>query len=226
MSVLTACPNRKNQRGVVLVIALIALVALSLAGIAMMRSVDAGNLISGNMSFKQASVVMSDFAMNRAMAHITGGVITDRNNNFSTYYFATPRPLDQFGVPDVLSSDIPPPPLPFQRVPSCLRLDPTNPSNTSITPNATTFWILDGNNNNTGFCASFVIERMCSSAGVTKPPKTDYCVLSSSGGLSAGGGLGTGEKLKSQESPYYRITIRTEGPSNTQSYVQGFLSTP
>jgi len=219
MRVLTAYPNQKNQRGVVLVIALIALVALSLAGIAMMRSVDAGNLISGNMSFKQASVVMSDFAMNRAMAHVSGVVVgTSRFSNFPVaqpYYFASYQQADALGRPLALVNQQ-----------SCLRLDRNDPNNTSVNPNATTFWILDGNNNNTGFCASIFIERMCSNAVEGKAPDYNYCVLSTSGGQSGGGGVGPGEKLKSQESPYYRITIRTEGAANTQSYVQGFFSTP
>jgi len=52
-----------KQRGVVLFIALIVLVAMSLAGIGMMRSVDTGNLIAGNLAFKQATLNASDLGI-------------------------------------------------------------------------------------------------------------------------------------------------------------------
>jgi type IV pilus assembly protein PilX len=50
----------RSQRGVVLLIALIMLVAMTLAGIGMMRSVDTGSVIAGNLAFKQATLNASD----------------------------------------------------------------------------------------------------------------------------------------------------------------------
>ena len=44
-------PSRRKQSGVVLFISLIILVAMSLAGIALIRSVDTSNLIAGNLAF-------------------------------------------------------------------------------------------------------------------------------------------------------------------------------
>jgi type IV pilus assembly protein PilX len=66
-----ACRNK--QQGVVLVIALIALVAISLAGVALMRTVDTGNVISGNIAFNEAVIQMADSAAEQAY--------TDINNN-------------------------------------------------------------------------------------------------------------------------------------------------
>src|SRR6185295_17298658 len=54
---------RNAQRGVVLFIALIVLVAMTLAGIAMMRSVDTNNLIAGNLAFKNAASSAGDAAI-------------------------------------------------------------------------------------------------------------------------------------------------------------------
>jgi len=51
-------PSR--ARGAVLFIALIVLVAMTLAGIAIMRSVDTATLIAGNLAFKQGTVQSSD----------------------------------------------------------------------------------------------------------------------------------------------------------------------
>jgi Tfp pilus assembly protein PilX len=53
-----------SQRGVVLLIALIILVAMTLAGIGMMRSIDTGSVIAGNMAFKQATLNASDAGTN------------------------------------------------------------------------------------------------------------------------------------------------------------------
>lgn len=48
------------QRGVVLLIALIVLVAMTLAGIGMMRSIDTTTLIAGNVAFKQTTIQAGD----------------------------------------------------------------------------------------------------------------------------------------------------------------------
>ncbi len=53
-----------RQRGAVLLIALIVLVAMTLAGIAMMRSVDTGILVSGNMAFRQSATLAADAGIN------------------------------------------------------------------------------------------------------------------------------------------------------------------
>ena len=46
----------RRQRGVVLFVALIGMVVLSLAAVALLRSVDSGTSIAGNLAFKQASI--------------------------------------------------------------------------------------------------------------------------------------------------------------------------
>lgn len=48
------------QRGAVLFIALIVLVAMTLAGIAVMRSVDANNMIAGNLALRNAATSAGD----------------------------------------------------------------------------------------------------------------------------------------------------------------------
>lgn len=49
-----------RQRGVTLFIALIVLVAMTLAGIGMMRSVDTGTIVAGNIGFRQSAVNAAD----------------------------------------------------------------------------------------------------------------------------------------------------------------------
>ena len=63
--------QRVRQRGVVLFISLIVLVAMSLAGIAAWRSVSTGLLIAGNMAFQQGATLSADRGIEAARAWLT-----------------------------------------------------------------------------------------------------------------------------------------------------------
>jgi type IV pilus assembly protein PilX len=68
--------KRGQQRGVVLFVALIVLVAMSLAGISMMRSVDAGNKIAGNLAQRQSATNAAEFAFEQAMVQVAQLAVT------------------------------------------------------------------------------------------------------------------------------------------------------
>ena len=80
---------RSAQRGVVLFIALIVLVAMTLAGLAMMRSVDTNNLIAGNLAFKNAAVSAGDAAVEAArtwvMTKTPGQLEADQAGYFANW---------------------------------------------------------------------------------------------------------------------------------------------
>jgi len=59
---------RSRQQGVVLFIALIVLVAMSLAGVAMWRSIGTGVLIAGNIAIQRGAVTSSDAGIEAARA--------------------------------------------------------------------------------------------------------------------------------------------------------------
>ena len=61
-----AFPARQN--GVVLVISLIILVALTIAGLALVRSVDTTNVIAGNLAFQQAAVAAGEAGTEAAIS--------------------------------------------------------------------------------------------------------------------------------------------------------------
>lgn len=68
-----ACiPGRASriQRGASLLIALIALIIVSLAGLGLIRSVDTASLISGNYAFKSSTQSMTDLAVEEARAYL------------------------------------------------------------------------------------------------------------------------------------------------------------
>jgi Tfp pilus assembly protein PilX len=83
-------PHR--QRGVVLLIALIVLVAMSLAGVALIRSADTTVVVAGNLAFSQSSVQAADRGIAAAAAWLeikNSGpdlAITDELNG----YFSSP----------------------------------------------------------------------------------------------------------------------------------------
>ncbi len=56
-----------HQRGVVLFIALIAMVVLSLAGVALIRAVDTSGSAAGNIAFREASVTAVNLAVEQAV---------------------------------------------------------------------------------------------------------------------------------------------------------------
>ncbi len=58
--------NRSQQRGVSLFIALVALTTMTLAGIALMRSMDTATLLAGNFAYRQATVQAAEIAIEDA----------------------------------------------------------------------------------------------------------------------------------------------------------------
>lgn len=71
-------PLKAAQQGIVLLVALIALVALSLSGIVLMRSVDTSNVISGNFAFNEATTQMAEVGINEAQSFIAGNLYSNK----------------------------------------------------------------------------------------------------------------------------------------------------
>lgn len=81
--------NRHKQEGVVLLIALIVLIAMSLAGVALNRSVDTAMGISGNLAFKQSTASGADRGIATAVQWIEAnhtGTILDYTNTGNGYF--------------------------------------------------------------------------------------------------------------------------------------------
>jgi Tfp pilus assembly protein PilX len=66
--------------------------------------------------------------------------------------------------------------------------------------------------------ARYVIERLCLVAGAAA---VDHCTLSPPSIEAARGAPPPGEPLRT---PYYRITVRVDGPAASATFVQGTLS--
>src|SRR5215831_14648045 len=57
----------RQQQGVVLFIALIAMIVMSLAGVALIRAVDTSGSAAGNIAFREASVTAVNYAIEQAV---------------------------------------------------------------------------------------------------------------------------------------------------------------
>ncbi|HOY70459.1 MAG TPA: hypothetical protein PL131_07420 [Methylotenera sp.] len=80
---------KNRQKGVVLFFSLIALVAMSLAAVALIRSVDTNSMISGNLGFKQSTMYSSDAGINTAMTWLNANPTLLNNNSAANGYFAS-----------------------------------------------------------------------------------------------------------------------------------------
>src|SRR5450432_280608 len=79
----------RRQGGVVLLIALIVLVAMTLAGIGMMRSIDAGTLVAGNIGFREAAVATADSGVEAARTWLIANVNSLNTDNAAMGYYST-----------------------------------------------------------------------------------------------------------------------------------------
>lgn len=82
-------PLPARQRGVVLIIALVVLVAMSLGGVAIMRSVDTSALIAGNIAFKQRTLAAADAGIETAIKWISDNRLNLNTDNAGAGYFSS-----------------------------------------------------------------------------------------------------------------------------------------
>lgn len=206
-----SCPGinpacMRKQRGVVLFIALISLVAMTLAAIALIRSVDTTTMIAGNLAFRQAATISADTGVEQAISWLNANNnATLNNDSASNGYYATGQDaLDLTG----------------NRTSST-----TDDFDWSTKSKLVTDSVGDPNTDASGNEVRYVIHRLCRLPGVHTDPAMG-CLLAS--GTSASGD--SMRSLRAEEvgltgvstlsGPYYRVTVRVQGPRNTISYVQ------
>jgi type IV pilus assembly protein PilX len=188
-------------RGAVLFIALIVLVAMTLAGIAIMRSVDTATLIAGNLAFKQGTMQSSDSGIEQAYQWLLANRPTLSSSNLGQGYnsgYATPIWTNPAawtsailaGPPDAAGNTVS---YQIHRMCNC---PDTLYNGTSPSCPAGNQCAMD---NPTG-------------AGAPPPP-------------AAGDSFAVGAPGYLQDPRvYYRITVRTQGPRNAVSYIQAMVA--
>lgn len=192
-----AAPSK--ARGAVLFIALIVLVAMTLAGIAIMRSVDTATLIAGNLAFKQGTVQSADNGIEVAYQWLLANRAALATTNTGQ------------GYTSALAS-------------------PTwnNPATWASS-------VTVGTDPNTGITISYLVHRMCNcpdiayngncASGVSNQCALDNPVTGAPPPPAQGDSFAIGSAGYLQDPRvYYRITVRSQGPRNTVSYVQAMVA--
>jgi len=196
-----------KQRGVVLFFALISLLAIMLAAVALIRSVDTSTMIAGNLAFKQAATNAGDAGTEAAMNWLA--TIQAANTAKNIYLDST----HAFNITDASRGY-------YSNADPALSLvaDATWNAITAV-PAAT-----DGSGNT----IRYVIQRACRNPNVVVT--TDNCLFSGAVQDTSGQNIplpqdicdGPGCPVAGQ-TPMIRITSRVKGPKNTVSYVQAFV---
>lgn len=193
------------QSGFVLVIALIVLVAMTLAAAAMVRTVDTSTLLARNISFKRDAVNRADFALEAAInqfrvgGSFPGGQNT-RNSAPLKNFSAVMLPTDSDGVPTVLKAN-----------PSSLTFTGGDLGEAGLTMIPSALLL--------NMKPVYLIERMCTVEGGAA--LTETCIVD---GRAQAGGSQPSDRPPQLFPPLFRITARVTGPRNTVSYVQAIFS--
>lgn len=81
--------SESSQRGVVLFVALIVLIVMSLAGLALLRSMNNGVSIAGNVAFKENATSVADRGIEEARLWLTANANTLSMDNAAAGYYSS-----------------------------------------------------------------------------------------------------------------------------------------
>ncbi|MFO1412487.1 MAG: hypothetical protein U1F10_00940 [Burkholderiales bacterium] len=190
---------QRRQRGVVLFVALIAMVILALAGVALMRAVDTTAGVAGNLAFRNASYPAVNEAIEESVNAIykSKTVATTLSDSAAQNYFASIQPGESaHGVPAILQGNYGTMSSTFDGAGHAKYADAVS-----------------------GVEVRWVIERICNAAGATSVAKCDTLPPKVS---KAGTDNKTGIPLP--PIPLFRITVRADIPNtNAVSFAQTFV---
>ncbi len=205
-------PSNLKQRGVVLIVSLVILVALTIAGIALVRSVDTTSLVAGNLAFQQSACHSGEAgcedAIRTYLEQQSREYLWDDhlNEGYTASTTAAGNPADW----DTYWSTTIDPGLATRKALS---------SSKSCGGRAC-YLPTDAAGNTVGYH----IQRLCGATGDPVRSPTG-CASGSQLASLSGGSLGSGSSQLPQVTQYYyRITARVDGPRNTLTYLQMIIA--
>ena len=197
-------PSR--SRGSVLAVVLVVLVVMMLGGVSLLRSVDTSALLSGNLAFKRDSVNRTSIGLNKAFETMQKPLFISSEASDAG---CTPGPCTEANSwiqlnysPRLLETDTNGIPLIIKNK---AEFDAKFGTIKPVTEE--------------GQEVRFLIERMCTDFG---PSSESKCSVSDRYEL---GGSYRQDKPGSISLPLYRVTVRSDGVRNTQTYVQATVTT-
>lgn len=195
----------RRQRGVVLLIALIVLVAMTLAGLAMMRSLDTGTLVAGNIGYREAAVATGDTGIEAARAWLLANPNSlDADNPGAGYYSTRQDSLDLTGNRSEGGTD------------------GVNWGGSDPTQLVTAYSL--GTVDTSGNTVFYLIHRLCSMPGTMNGvgQSCAFATNASSGSTQSAPDYSS-FGLTNANQVYYRVTVRVNGVKNTVGYVQAVI---
>ena len=189
-----------------LVISLIILVSMTLAGIAMMRSVDTASIIAGNIAFKQSTTNAADQGLRAAQSWLS------TNAGTTTLYSDN----NALGVSSVGY---------FSSAPS------SEPDWSSASAWSYAAVVNAGTPDATGNTVSYLVQRLCPCAGsapnatCSGTANTNICGSTPDSATSSGEGTEQSAPnfFTRPPSTHYRVTARAVGPRNSTTVVQSLF---
>lgn len=207
-----------RQKGVVLIITLIVLVAMMLGALTMIRATDSATLVAGNLAFKQSALASGDSGVEAAAAWLAGQTsATLWNDGAGNGYFA------KVESPNALSG---------QTWSAFWDSKPAS-DKCAVAWNA---GVATCSNNPTedsgGNKVAYMIHRLCrykagdvvggkALTGNSTDPAAD-CATAAGVADAGGASHRSGQPAVpiSTTDAYYRITVRSTGPRNTVTFTQ------
>lgn len=206
--------RHRRQRGLSLLFALLALAAISLAAVALVRSVDTGSVVIGNLGFKQDATAAAGQAAEQAIGWLVAHAGTDlHNDNVAVGYYASS--LDALDVTGSGSSSATRAVVDWG-ADGCSAYAKVGFA-ACLTPSPEI--VLNGGANR----ARFVIARLCAAEG---SPAVVDCAFPFTSAFSSGGNKGVvdykaGKAMLAMSSQqYYRIVVRAQSARGTVSFTE------
>jgi hypothetical protein len=210
--------RRLRARGVSMIFALMTLVALSLAAVGLIRSVDSGALILGNMAFKQDTQLAADDASRSAIgwlaANIADAVLngdSPANGYYATTRDTTASPLDVTG----------------NRTGTRALIDWNDDDCAGHVPCLETRALPEIRTGSGAVTARYVVLRLCDATGdPTAPGATMNCARPLATRSAESGERGSLSYANAQRigtvtvSQYFRVLVRARGGRGTVTYTE------
>lgn len=240
---LIGMPMPASQRGAVLFIALIVMVAMTLAAIGMMRSIDTTTMIAGNLAFKQTTIHAGDVGIDEGYKWLMTVqqnnpvlLTTNQSANNCTVVSNPGNATCQGGIADAA-------PAYWASVEACeinnscvgrqwwsdignwyegqgsgVHVYPPDAIADDVTKVPPREIIINDPNGNRIATVRFLIHRMCDTG--------NNCQSLSNSAALAGNSEIADSPVYTISSVLYRITSRTEGFRGAVSYAQAFVRLP
>ena len=208
-----------KQRGISLIVVLVALLIIGFAAVALLRSSDTGTLVAGNLAFKKTALGASDAGTETALAWLVAnaaGVTLYSDVAANGYYATTADACDLTGSRTAgnAADDV--------NWTGGAQGANCNMKARTVAPAGVP----------AGYTVRYVVNRVCNAAGdpnsvfaadgVT-PMVCSTVGAGASEGSTRGGPSYGNTPLTGLSQTYYRITTRIDGPRNTIRYVQAFV---